>query len=108
MLHVDSNIVSGVLADIDSEYGKIAETTITWGKIQIYLGMTIDYYSPVKVMFSMVNYIRNILDDNPEDIKSGSATPVAYCLFDVTEDVTKLSQTNIEIFYHFVAQLLYM
>ena len=42
ILHVDSNIVSGVLSDIDTEYGNIAKMTITWGKIHKYLRMTID------------------------------------------------------------------
>ena len=31
MLYVDSNIVNGVLADIDAEYGKIAKMIFTWG-----------------------------------------------------------------------------
>ena len=42
MLHVDSGILSSVFADIDAEYGNIAKMTITWGKIQNYLGMKID------------------------------------------------------------------
>ena len=43
--------------------------TITQGKIYKYLGMTIDYSLPGKVKFSMVNYIGNIINDIPEDIK---------------------------------------
>ena len=43
MSHVDPDIVSSVLADIEAEYGKIAKTTITRGKIHKYLGMTINY-----------------------------------------------------------------
>ena len=69
MLHIDSDIVSSVLSDIDAEYGKIAKMTITQGKIYKYLGMTIDYSLPGKVKFSMVNYIGNIINDIPEDIK---------------------------------------
>ena len=34
MLHVDYDIVSIFLADVDKEYGKIAKITITWSKIQ--------------------------------------------------------------------------
>ena len=41
MLHVDSNIVSSIISDIDAEYGKILKMTITQGKIHKYLGMTI-------------------------------------------------------------------
>ena len=60
MLHVDSKIYSGVLADIDAEYRKIAKMTITRGKIHKYLGITIDYSSTGKLIFSMVIYILKI------------------------------------------------
>ena len=53
--HVDPAIVFSVLANIDAEYGKIAKMTITRGKVHKYLGMTIDYSSPGKVIFSMIN-----------------------------------------------------
>ena len=42
MLHVDYDIVSNVLADIDAEYENIAKMTITWGKIHNYLKMNIN------------------------------------------------------------------
>ena len=42
MLHVDSNIVSSVLADMDAEYGNIVKMTIIWGRIHKYLGTIID------------------------------------------------------------------
>ena len=43
--------------------------TITRGKVHKYPGMTIDYYSQGKVIFSMVYYIENKLDEIPEDMK---------------------------------------
>ena len=42
MSHVDTDIVSRLLVDIDAGYGKIAKMTITQGKIHKYLRMTID------------------------------------------------------------------
>ena len=42
---------------------------ITWGKEHKYLGMTIDYSSPGKVIFSMIDYIGKMLDNLPEDMK---------------------------------------
>ena len=72
MLHVDSNVISRVIADIDEEYGNIAKITITRGKIQKYLRMTINYSSPGKVKFSMVGYIGKILDNIPEEMKGES------------------------------------
>ena len=58
-------VVSRVLADIDAENGKIVKMAITQGKVHKYLGMDIDYSSPGKVIFSMVDYIGKMLDDVP-------------------------------------------
>ena len=66
--HVNPGVVSGVLGDIGAEYGKIVKMTITRGKVHKYIGMTIDYSSPGKVIFLMINYIGKMLDDVPEDI----------------------------------------
>ena len=55
--HVESAVVSRVIADIDTEYGNIAKINITRGKVHKYLRMSIDYSSPGKLMFSMIDYI---------------------------------------------------
>ena len=55
--HVGPDVVSRVLADIDAEHGNIAKMTITRHKVHKYLGMTIDYSLPGKVIFSMIDYI---------------------------------------------------
>ena len=59
--NVDPAVVSSVLADIDAEYGMIAKMTITRGKVHKYLGMTIDYSSPGKLILSMIDYIEKFL-----------------------------------------------
>ena len=69
MSHVDPEIVTSAPSGIDAEYGKIANRTIAQGKIQKYLRMTIDYSSPGKLIFSMVDYILKMLDDIPEYMK---------------------------------------
>ena len=81
--------------------------TITRGKVHKYLGSTIDYSLIGKVISSMVDYIEKILDDHPKFMKGVSATPAVRHIFDIAEYTTKLSQTDTDIFYHFVAQLLY-
>ena len=82
--------------------------TITRGKVHKYLGMTIDYSSPGKVILSMIDYIGKILDDISEDMKGESDTPAAHHLFEISEDATELSQSDADLFHHFVAQLLYL
>ena len=72
-----------ILAYIDAEYGKIAKMTITRGKVHKYLGMTMDYSSSGKVIFSMIDYIGKILENIPEEMKGESAKPAAHHLFDI-------------------------
>ena len=82
--------------------------TITRVKVHKYLGMTIDYSSPVKLIFSMINFIGKMLVDIPEDMKGESATPATHHLFDISEDVMKLSQADSDLFHHLVEQLIYL
>ena len=56
----------------------------------------------------MVDYIGKNLDDIPEDMKGGSATPAAHYLFYISSDATKLSQSKADLLHHFVAQPLYI
>ena len=79
-----------MIYDIVAEYGKIVKMTITWGKVHKYLGMTIDYFLPGKLIFPMINYIGKMIDNIPEYMKGESATPAAHHLFDIAEDATKL------------------
>ena len=65
----DPAFIYRVIYDIHAEYGIIAKITITWGKGHKYLGMTIDYSSPGKLILLMINYIGKILDDIPEYMK---------------------------------------
>ena len=65
MSHADYDIGSSILSDINAEYGKIAKMTITRGKIHKYLRMTINYSFTGKVIFSMVEYSRNMIYDYP-------------------------------------------
>ena len=65
ILYADSKVVSIILADIDTYYGKIKKMVITRGKIHKYLGMAFDYSLPSKLILSMVEYIVKILYEIP-------------------------------------------
>ena len=82
--------------------------TITRGKVHKYLGMTIYYSSPGKLIFSMIEYNGKTIDDIPEDMRGESATYAAHHIFYIAEDATKLSQADAEPFHHFVAQTIYL
>ena len=108
LLHVDSYIVSIIFSGFDAEYENISKMTITRGNINEYLRMNIDYSFPGKAKFFMIDYIENILDDIPEDMRGEPEKPASHHLFDISDDATKLSWTNTDIFHHFVVHLLYL
>ena len=70
--------------------------------------MTIEYYLTTKSIFSIVDYIGNMLNYIPEYIKGGLITSAEHHLFDIVQDATKLSWTYVDLFHRFFVQLLYL
>ena len=57
--------------------------TIHRGKVHDYLGMDLDFNSNKVLKIGMIKYLKKILEELPEEIKSAAATPAAEHLFDV-------------------------
>ena len=106
--HVDANVVTDVIKLIESEFGKEAPLTQTRGKIHEYLGMTIDFSLPGKVKFYMVDYIKLMLDDLPEEMSGTVPTPASAHLFEVNTSGEKLSEELGNFFHHNTAKLLFL
>ena len=107
--HVDPNVVTSIIDMIAQEFGKEAPLTINRGKIHDYLGMQLDYSDDNKVKITMFDYIKNMLDEIPDDMSGESNTPAAQHLFEVNnEDPVKLDSTKSILFHHLVAKLLFL
>ena len=97
--HIDLNVVTAIIKLLEGEFGKDASLTITHGKVQDYLGMTINYISPGKVKISMINYIDNMLAELPDDMSGESATPAGNHLYQVnTVDGIKPTEEHATLF----------
>ena len=57
---------------------------------------------------SMIKYLTNLLQEFPEELGDSTASPAAAHLFQVREDVAKLSEEQAQIFHHTTAQLLFL
>jgi hypothetical protein len=77
--HEDPEVVSQMIELLKGAYGKEAPLTITCGKIHEYLGMTIDYSTLDKVRITMLQYIRDMLEEMPEEWTGEAATQIT-CL----------------------------
>jgi len=101
--------VTGVIEQLNLEFGALSPLTVTRGKVHDYLGMTLDYSTPGKVRITMSDYIANMLDDLPNDMGRVAATPAANCLFEVnTSNLESLDKEAKDVFHTNVAKLLFL
>ena len=90
--HVDGNVNREILTILQQEYRKEAPIASTTGKVHDYLGMTIDYSTPGKVVFHMEDYIDRMINECPAGLLKGNpASPAANHLFDINSECEKLS-----------------
>jgi hypothetical protein len=96
--HCKPSILTRMTEWLKSTYKRLFEDgyggmTISQGKIQDYLGMTLDFTIPGKVKITMIDYVKDILLLFSEHDKSDSTanTPAAEHLFKVNEQSTPLT-----------------
>jgi Reverse transcriptase (RNA-dependent DNA polymerase) len=106
--HKNADVVTQVIELLETEFGKEAPLTKMRGKVHEYLGMTIDYSEKGKVKFSMIDYVKNMLDGLPGDMDGESATPASNHLFEVNPEATKLDNDAFDMFHHNTAKLLFL
>ena len=71
---------------IQPEFCQEAPITVTHGKKHEYLGLEIDFSIDGKVIFTMINYIKEMLDELPLDMAGLAATPAARNFFNVRSE----------------------
>lgn len=106
--HVDPKVVTGIIQQLEQQFGKEAPLTINRGKIHDYLGMKLDCSEPGKVKITMEDYIQSMLAELPEDMHGTSKTPAAGHLFQVNPEALKLPESKADFFHHYTAKLLFM
>ena len=97
--HVSNKVLDEVIASVNEWYGKIHD----------YLGMTINYTVPGKVIICMDDYIQGIINEEPSDMDGVVLIPVVEHLFDaVNQDAESLDMAQAELFHHLTAKLLFL
>jgi hypothetical protein len=114
--HVDDLKVSQLEPDEVTKFGNWLSKTYGvsvathQGKIHDYLGMIFDFLKEGKVMVNMIEYIKTIIGNFPEEIIATHASPAADHLFTV-RDKTKampLPEEQACAFHHVTAQVLFL
>jgi hypothetical protein len=106
--HMKQSVIDSVLDDLNKEFGTTKKPlAATTGMIHDYLGITIDYSERGKVMFTMYDYLEDILDEMPDDMNGTAPTPASDNLFDVDEDSIALNEKESDFFHRTTARLLF-
>ena len=82
--------------------------TASYGRIHEYLGMTIDWSTEGVVVFTMYDYLENILDEAPAEFDGEDVTPAISELFTVNLTHQKLDTPTADLFHRIVAMFLYV
>ena len=106
--HKDQKVLDDFLDNLRTEFGQEDELAETRGRVHEYLGITIDYSLPGKVVFTMFDFLEDVIVEAPDDLKkSRSYYPGNDKLFHVDDESPKLSQERAELFHRIVARLLF-
>ena len=114
LLHIDPEGMTDILKKLYDKYGKEVvngkemKITATCGKVHEYLGMTINFLKPNKVMFSMYNNIYKLIKELPDNMKETSAMPSAPNAFEINHNSPKLDKDRKELFHHLVTKTLFL
>eukprot|EP00934_Nitzschia_sp_Nitz4_P008987 Nitzschia sp. Nitz4//scaffold353_size16344//11151//16190//NITZ4_008865-RA/size16344-processed-gene-0.13-mRNA-1//1//CDS//3329548925//8977//frame0 len=106
--HQDVEVVDAFIEDMRATFGTETPLSESRGKVHDYLGMTLDYSTPGKVIISMVDYVKGMIDGMAPDMSGRAPTPAASHLFQTRDNAVPLEHGRKEIFVHLVMQGLYL
>ncbi len=104
--HMDPNEITKFGDWLSKTYG--VTVAAHRGKVHDYLGMMFDFSKEGKVVVNMVEYIKNIIANFPEEIIATRTSPAANYLFTVLSETEAkpLPEEQAMAFHHATAQLL--
>ena len=109
MSHVCKKVVDEFMSAMETEFGKETPLNVSRGKKHDCLGMEIDFSKPGEVAFQMIDCIKGVLQDAPDDMKGLANTPAAGHLFKVNDkNPVILTSEKRDSCVHTVMQLLHL
>lgn len=112
--HINPSTITKMIQLLDDKYGqeivdgKRVPVVAHRGKVHEYLGMTINFSSPGKVMFTMYDYIHEMLQEIPDKFIGRAATPATNNLFNIKKETQLLNDAKYELFHHLTAKVLFL
>ena len=98
-----------IIAVLNEIFGSDGDLlTASYGKVHEYLGMDIDWSTEGMVVFTMYDYLEDILTESPPEFDGEDVTPAVSELFTVNMTHQKLDTPTPELFHLIVAKFLYI
>ena len=106
--HDSAQVVTHILEDLKSEFGRLGELSVSRGKRHDYLGMYLDFSEDGVLQVDMRPYIATIMDDLPKQMRGRSRTPAALHLNNTRDNATKLDKDKADQYHSITMQLSYL
>jgi hypothetical protein len=84
MSHDEEEVVTQMITWLKSIYGEVMR--VSRGRVQDYLGMTLDFTKKGEVKVTMIDYLKKVISDFPEEITGTAVNPATTNLYDVRAD----------------------
>ena len=106
--HKDQAELKDFLGDLRSGFGQEDKLMENKGLIHKYLGIIIDYSIPCKIVFTMFNYLEDVIVEANEDMKNSRLYYSGnYQLFKIDYNSPSLPSSDTELFHCHVVRLLF-
>jgi hypothetical protein len=105
---VDQDVVDSVIAQLNEEFGRETPLTESDRPVLDYLGIKFDHSVPGEVTVDMIEYVKAVIADMPDEMKGKAAAPAASHLFTIRENPVPLSAEKPDIYRRIVMQLQYL
>ena len=92
MSHVDPRVLDAFLDDLNHVFSKESPLVVHKGPCHDYLGNTLDYSTPRKVIVDMKQYVDKLLSEAPPDIKGVAQAPSGEHLFKVNPECKRFNR----------------
>ena len=90
-------MVTDLSGELEGKFRKEAPLSITRGKVHDYLGMKLDFSKCGKVQILMVDYIKLMLGELPDDMGGTATMPAAQHVFETNDNPQKLDEETGEL-----------
>lgn len=108
LTHEDPSVNDDLISWFSEKYGKLTPLTVGRGKIHDYLGMKLDFNRRGKVIITMIDFIKELVEEAPSEFGGMASTPGKKHLFEVNDQCPKLEEERSITFHHFVAKSLFL